>query len=542
MKVPEYLANCLVREGVSYVFGVPGGASIAYMEAFREAGITFILTANEASAAIMADVTARLTGIPGVCHATLGPGATNISTGVGGALLDRSPVIVLTSETGEAMRRRTTQMNIDHQGLFAPITRGTFRLSPNNARSVIPAAFRMCREERPGPVHIGLPSGIEEEEVKDHGPTVPADRPVQAGGIASGEIISLLRTSSRPLIVAGLTAVRLNAGRHLTGLLDATGLPLAVTPMASGLIPRSHPSHAGVLAHALSDYLDDLISSCDLVIGFGYDPVEYDYEAWLPDVPLIHFDTADTDLPPGRAVFHFTGTPDKWAEVLKTLGKAPLVPRQDAVKGIKEEMNAVFEGFTSHFGPVTAMKVLREELPADVTVTADVGSHLHLLGQYWESGQGGRVIMTNGWSCMGFGLPAALAAALVNRQGTTVCITGDGGFLMMAGEIITARRYNLPVVVVVFSDGELNLIKIKQSWQELAPYGTVLYRGDLFGAGQFFGTRVLKADSEESMRKAVITALTLNEPVIINAMIEPDDYRWLITRRNGEKGREQFPS
>jgi acetolactate synthase-1/2/3 large subunit len=129
--------------------------------------------------------------------------------------------------------------------------------------------------------------------------------------------------------------------------------------------------------------------------------------------------------------------------------------------------------------------------------------------------------MTNGWSGMGFGLPAALAAALLNRRGTTVCITGDGGFLMMAGEIMTARRYNLPVIVVVFSDGELNLIKIKQSWQELAPYGTVLYRGDLFGAGQFFGTRVLKADSEESMRKAVITALTLNEPVIINAMIEP---------------------
>lgn len=530
MKVPEYLANRLVREGVSYVFGVPGGASIAYMEAFRQAGITFILTANEASAAIMADVTARLTGIPGVCHATLGPGATNISTGVGGALLDRSPVIVLTSETGEEMRGRTTQMNIDHQKLFAPITRATFRLSGGNARSVIASAFRICREERPGPVHIGLPAGVEEEEVTDQGSGSVAGRAFEPAGGDTEAITSLLRNSSRPVIVAGLTAARLNTGRLLKELLDATGLPLAVTPRASGLIPRSHPSHAGVLAHALSDYLDDLISTCDLVIGFGYDPVEFDYETWLPDVPLIHFDSAGMDLPLGKNILTFTGEPSEWAGMLQNLRAASLVPRLDDISSIREEMNAVFEGFTSHFGPVTAMKVLKEELPSDVIVTADVGSHLHLLGQYWESGPGGRVIMTNGWSGMGFGLPAALAAALFNRQGTTVCISGDGGFLMMAGEIMTARRYNLPVIVVVFSDGELNLIKIKQSWQELAPYGTVLYQGDLFGAGQFFGTRVLKADSEESMRKAVITALTLSEPVIINAMIEPDDYRWLIAK------------
>lgn len=541
MKVTEYLANCLVREGVSYVFGVPGGTSIPWMEAFRQAGITFILTANEASAAIMADVTARLTGIPGVCHATLGPGATNISTGVGGALLDRSPVIVLTSETGKEMRGRTTQMNIDHQKLFSPITRATFRLSGGNARSVIASAFRICREERPGPVHIGLPAGVEEEEVTDQDPGYIGGGESEPARCDTEAIISLLRDSSRPIIAAGLTAARLNTGRLLEEVLDATGIPLLVTPMAAGLIPRSHPSHAGVLAHALSDYLDDLISSSDLVIGFGYDPVEYDYEAWLPDVPLIHFDKSGMDLPAGRNILTFTGKPAEWTGVLQNLRAASLVPRHDAVSGIREEMNAVFDGFTSHFGPVTAMKVLKEELPTDVIVTADVGSHLHLLGQYWENGPGGRVIITNGWSGMGFGLPAALAAALFNRQGTTVCITGDGGFLMMAGEIMTARRYNLPVIVVVFSDGELNLIKIKQSWQELAPYGTVLYRGDLFGSGQFFGTRVLKADSEDSMRKAVITALTLNEPVIINAMIEPDDYRWLITRRNGKKeeGRDQ---
>jgi len=139
--------------------------------------------------------------------------------------------------------------------------------------------------------------------------------------------------------------------------------------------------------------------------------------------------------------------------------------------------------------------------------------------------------MTNGWSGMGFGIPAALAAKINSPEATVVCITGDGGFLMMAGEMITAKRYNLPVIVVVFSDGELNLIKVKQSWKNLLPYGTILYQGDLFGADVFMGIKVLRADSYESMRKSIIEALSVNEPMIINAVIDPEDYKWLIVRR-----------
>jgi thiamine pyrophosphate-dependent acetolactate synthase large subunit-like protein len=132
---------------------------------------------------------------------------------------------------------------------------------------------------------------------------------------------------------------------------------------------------------------------------------------------------------------------------------------------------------------------------------------------------------------MGFGIPAALAAQIVHPYATVACITGDGGFLMMAGELITARRYNLPIIVIVFSDGELNLIKVKQGWKNIAPYGTLLYQGDLFGSDMFLGLRVLQADSHDSMRRAVIEALSVNEPVIINAVIDPEDYKWLIVKR-----------
>ena len=157
MTVADYLADQLFKSGIRHVFGVPGGASLPWIEAFRNAGIEFILTTGEAAAAIMADVTFRLTGIPGVCHATFGPGATNISTGTGCAFLDRSSVIVLTSEMEDQMIRRTTQMNIDHQQLFRPLTKATFRLKPENAPEIITKAFKICREEYPGPVHIGLP-------------------------------------------------------------------------------------------------------------------------------------------------------------------------------------------------------------------------------------------------------------------------------------------------------------------------------------------------------------------------------------------------
>ena len=165
MTVADYLADQLFIIGVRHIFGVPGGASIPWIEAFKNKGIEFVLTTGEAAAGVMADVSYRLTGIPGVCHATFGPGATNISSGTGGAFLDRSSVIVLTSEMDDLMIRRTTQMNINHQELFKPLTKATFRLKPENTVEILATSIKICREEYPGPVHIGLPADIAETDI-----------------------------------------------------------------------------------------------------------------------------------------------------------------------------------------------------------------------------------------------------------------------------------------------------------------------------------------------------------------------------------------
>jgi acetolactate synthase-1/2/3 large subunit len=251
----------------------------------------------------------------------------------------------------------------------------------------------------------------------------------------------------------------------------------------------------------------------------------------MPEVPLVHFDTRETDIPSGDSIVQYVGPAEEWFNILKNLNIGSIISAQSVIEGIHDEMASVFNGFTNHFGPAAALKVLQDELPENVLLTADVGSHLHLIGQFWKTSGKRNIIMTNGWSGMGFGIPASLAAQINNPDTTVVCVTGDGGFLMMAGELITAKRYNLPVIVVVFSDGELNLIKVKQSWKNIPPYGTILYQGDLFWADTFLGIKVLRADSNESMSKAVIEALSLNEPVIINAVIDPEDYDWLIVRR-----------
>jgi acetolactate synthase-1/2/3 large subunit len=546
MTAEELLAHMLRDHGVRRFFGIPGGPSIPYMEAFRKEGIEFILTSHESSAAVMADVTARLTVVTGVCHATFGPGATNLSTGVGGALLDRSPLLALTSEMPDEWLDRTTQMNIDHQAIFSPLTKATFRLNSANAGDIIGRSLDIANEEYPGPVHIGLPSGLAGKSIVEQ--AVARPDPVDAVRLRTEERVRVLLSSSRkPLIAAGLTAMRRGAGTRLLEFLGQHSVPVVLTPMAMGLIPSTHPSYAGVLFHALSDRLMRLTGEADLIIGLGYDPVEYNYESWMPDVPLVHFDTTETDLRI-RGAIQSVSPPAMWFDALSVLRSAPEMvalaaeARQEILKGLL----AASKGFS----PVTALSILKELLPAGTVVTADVGSHLHLIGQMWDVPPSGKLIMTNGWSSMGFGLPAALAAAFVSRDGLTagsvsrdkkaaaftgsenpvVCITGDGGFLMHAGEMITARRYGLKVIVVVLSDGELNLIKVKQSWKDLDPYGTRLFTGPLFGSDNYLGTEVIRVTSAGEMKAAVGRALLSGSSVIIEAVVDPSVYNDLVVK------------
>jgi acetolactate synthase I/II/III large subunit len=518
--VASLLARRLKEHGVKYVYGIPGGASIPYIEKMREEGIDFILTSHESSAAVMADVTARLTGVTGICHATYGPGATNLLSGVGGAMLDRSPVLALTSEMSDNWRNRTVQMNIDHQSLYKTVTKASFRINAEDAGMMIGKAFSIANSEYPGPVHIGLPDGIADKEAGD---TSFADVPQSA--TVNDDIQALISRAKSPVIAIGLTAARLGLGKSIIELLEKSPVPVVVTPMAGGVIPHDHPCFAGVLFHALSDRIKMLTDKADIIVGLGYDPVEYNYESWVPDVPIVHFGTAVTDLPSGDT-FAFISTPEQWFPRLQLLKSNPAMIHLagEVRKAISDALSVSFKGLS----PVEVLGILNDRVPLDSIITADVGSHLHLLGQMWKRHPGGELVITNGWSSMGFGIPASIAAA-INRPGkTVVCITGDGGFAMSAGELLTARRYGLKIIVVVLADGELNLIKLKEKKRGVTPLAVDLYNNGLFGADHFLGLKVLYANDSEKLKRTMEIALHQNDTVIIEVAIDPSAYSQLV--------------
>ncbi len=527
------LVKSLQALGVERVFGIPGGPSIPYIEAMRSHGIEFVLVSNEQSAGIMADVCARLTGIPGVCHATYGPGATNLSTGVAGAFLDRSPLLAFTTEVKARDKGRKVQMNIDHQALYQPITKWTTRLSRENFQETLEKAVRIAVSEVSGPVHIGLPSDIAAESLDsdtfvDTFAKVPMQSPNPLFLKAASKII---KNAKKPILAIGLTAVRLGLQQAIREFVDNNNIPVVVTPMAKGIIPDQHPCYAGVLFHCQSEIVANVYRSADLVIGLGYDPIEFNYESWMPEVPLIHIDTEEADiLPEYDVACEVTGSLGVSVAFLNSL----ILPEYDwdpeKIKANKHRMYEALLPRTNTFTPSDFLVALQEIMPTTGIITTDVGAHLHLIGQLWRQEEPNQIIMTNGWSSMGFGIPSAIAAKICNPDKTVVCVTGDGGFLMNCGELLTARRLGINVVIVVMRDRELSLIKVKQKWENIEKYGTSLYEGEYFAADRFLGVPIFRVENANELKESLPKVLSTRGPAIIEACVDGAVYKNLITR------------
>ena len=531
--VAEKWVKVLDDVGVRYVFGIPSGPWVEYMEALRNSNVQFVLVSNETSGAFMADVCGRLTGIPGACYGTFGPGALNLASGVGGALLDRSPLLAFTHEMPEAMLGRTTQMGIDHQAIYRPITKWTTRLEADHVEKTLLRAAHVATSEAPGPVHIGLPSDIgtkrANEEIFQPDPSQLSDLPDPD---LLDHLCSKFEAVRKPFLVAGLTAVRSDVQSLVLKIAEQQGIPVVLTPMAKGLVPENHPSYAGVLFHALSDQVAKTHCQADLVIGVGYDPVELNYEDWLPDAPLIHIDTKPADLDRSR----FNLECDIVGELQPALERLAGLPPQDNdwdLNALAERRGRMFEALSyrqQNFGPTAAVNILRERFPDDGILTVDVGAHLHLIGQAWRTPDPRSLLMTNGWSSMGFGIPAAIAAKLCLPDRPVCCVVGDGGFLMMVGEMATAKRLGVGVVFVLFTDHSLELIRIKQERKNCPAYGTPLHGEGYESADTFFGVPVMKAHDEDSYREALDQAFADGGPVIIEAFVDPIEYGELVLK------------
>ncbi|WP_308910469.1 thiamine pyrophosphate-binding protein [Pseudokordiimonas caeni] len=534
--VAEKLVQTLKEMGVRHVFGVPSGGWVDYMEAMRKMdGIDFVLATHEGGASFMADVTARLTGVPGVCFGTFGPGATNLTTGVGGALLDRSPMIAFTDEMQPAMRGRVTQMGIDHQALFAPVTKKTTRLEADRVTEILHDAALVALDGRPGPVHVGLPVGMSAEPSGDGKPVSWApSRPAKADKEALARMTALFKSSSKPVVAIGLGAVQAGVQAEVIALIEKFNVPVVLTPMAKGMVPETHPSYAGVLFHALSDVVGKTHQQADLVVAIGYDPVEFNLEGWMPDVPLVNIDVVPVDLDTGKYTLGADVTGDIVASIDFLMEEGGTAKAWDLME-VAERKAEIFRRMSPQsdvFGPTAALDVLRDELPEDGIMTCDVGAHTHLIGQKWPTPKPGLQIMTNGWSAMGFGIPAAIAAKLA-RPNTEVCaVLGDGGFLMTVGELAVAVREKLKIVFVVLTDNDLALIRIKQQKKQNPIYGTPIRAKGNIGGDNLFGVPVKTAASAEEFRAHLKDAFAGDGPVIVEALVSSHEYDSLVLHKD----------
>jgi acetolactate synthase-1/2/3 large subunit len=510
------------------------------MEAMRAGGLPFVLTAHEGSAAFAADVTARVSGQPGLCIATLGPGATNLATGVGCAYLDRSPLLAITCTLNEPQIGRRIQMWIDHQTLFKPITKASFVLGRDNVAVTLRNALRIAMTEPQGPVHLDLPEDVALAEAKE---THPLPNPLpegegnapspsmgegrDGGGTDITPIAQLLRNAKRPIAVIGATAMRLRDTDLLRAAIERHRLPFASTTMAKGLVDERHPLSLGCIERAKRQLQRRFIQEqADLIVGLGYDTIEVEYESWVGKVPVLHVDIERADVDVSVHLVHeLVGDLDASLAAIAALPPIGNAWPEAAVAEHRSAFQHALRPATTRFSPHEAIDCVRAALPSEGILAFDVGAHTHQIASQWTAHAPRTFLVTNGWSSMGFGLPAAIAAKLARPELPVACIVGDGCFQMTCGEVAVARREKLAIPFVVLDDGWLSLIKVKQERRSLPHYGTELPSGTaLAPPAHFFGVPAVRVTSVDQLESELTRALAANGPTVIEAVVDPTEY------------------
>jgi acetolactate synthase I/II/III large subunit len=525
MNNSDLIVRTLEQAGIRWVFGVPSGPVLPLIEALRRSSLQFVLTASETSAAFMATAVGYLTGIPGVCVSTVGPGATNLTTGVGCAWLDRAPLLAITCNVATPWLERRIQMRIDHHALFQPLTKASFSFRDGAVERTLDEAIAIAIHEPPGPVHLDLPEDIAQAEPRDFTQSrrEPTRLPDLSRDIAK-TVAAALAQARRPLLVTGLTFTRSHAGRELLQFLQRHQIPFVTTMHAKGFLPENHANWVGVIGRARRTDVKAFTDKADLILAIGYDPIEINYEDWVNQTPIVHVST--------EAVEQGGGLNFLWNKA------CDLDAAIEAMSGIEIALNdwsaqewqqhrAALERALrpdcGNFSPHRGLDILREMLPTDGILAYDVGAHTHQIATQWRTDLPRTLLATNGWSSMGYGMPAAYAAKLVLPDRAVVAVVGDGGFQMTAGELALARRLNLAVPVIVLNDGWLGLMKVKQERKNY-PLSGVHLGAPPESPSHYFGVPCQSAKTPEQFREAVRRALALGGPSVIEAFIDAETY------------------
>jgi len=532
-KTADIIAAALYEDGIRHAFGIPGGEVLELLEAFRKAGIKFILTKQELGAGIMADATYQLTGKPGVLVATLGPGITNTTTAVAQALLDRSAVIVITGEIATGLKSIYTHQILDQKSLLRPLVKWTTTIAAKNAFDQLRKGLAIARQAMPGPVHFNVPTdvaGVEQAEARRFAPIAVRTLPRRED---RSPIEALLKKARRPLALVGVGVQIDGAERELKRFLEAWRIPFIATYKAKGVVPEDHPLCAG--ATGLSPVVDKIhmahVREADLILTVGFDPVELraDWIApWDEKKSTVNIDLVPNTHHVYRSSYEYTGS---IVGCLHTLTQA--APKRAPSRWLDSDLDryrrtiqhAIESTPVKGLGPYQAALALREVFPRDTIATIDTGSHRILINHVWQSFESRRLLQSNGLGTMGYALPSAIAAKMLFPKRPVLAMMGEAGLDMVIGEMALLAQHKLALTLVVFRDDTLSLIKLKQERMKLPETGVAMGSPDYVMVAEAYGGNGFVVNNVAELKKAARVALNSKRFTLIEARINPAEYK-----------------
>ena len=485
MKTSDLLVKCLEVEGVNYIFGLPGEETADLMISLLNSSAKFILTRHEQSAAFMADVYGRLTGRVGVCLATLGPGATNLTTGIASANMDRSRVLAITGQIDSNMLHKESHQNMDVITMFKPITKWNQSIrNGDNIPEIVRRAFKIAMEEKAGATHIELPQDVAKQQSRIK-PIGRQEEDVLLRSHPNRDLIvkavKLILQAEKPLVLVGNGCIRGNASFHVRKFVEKTGISSVNTFMAKGVISDRWERHLRTIGIKDADHALVVMKEADLVIAIGYDLVEYSPRFWNDDLTkkIIHIDftpaEVDTYYPPDveiaadielaiNAILTALERETRFKNTTVNYFVCSDVP--ETFKRIKKEIDERVQRYADDLGypikPERMIADVRRALDDRDIVISDVGAHKLWIAKIYDTYYPNTCIISNGFASMGFALPGAIAAQLAFPERKVVAMCGDGGFLMNVQELETAVRFRLPIIIVIWCDKEFGVISLKQ--------------------------------------------------------------------------------
>ena len=525
----DLLVECLEQEGVKYIFGIPGEENLDLMNAIEKSSIQFITTRHEQGAAFMADVYGRLTGKTGVCLSTLGPGATNLVTGVADANLDGAPVLAITGQVATDRMHLTAHQYLDLEKVFEPITKRTKQiLRPDTVPEIVRLAFKYAESEKPGAVHIDLPDNIAKMPAQG----VPMRRVVPEKGIASYKSIERaarrISRAKRPLILAGYSAVRDGAAQAITEFATELKIPVANTMMAKGIIPFDNPYSMWTIGIPQRDYINQIFDEADTIIGIGYDIVECFPRKWNPDNnhKIIHIGNQAAHInkryqPEVQVVGDIS---DSLYEIMR---RSERETEPEFALEIKKKIQADHDQYEFDdafpMKPQRLLHDVRKVMGKDDILVSDVGAHKMWIARHYNCYQPNTCIISNGFASMGIAIPGAVAAKLVYPEKKVLAVTGDGGFMMNMQELETAFRIGAGFVTLILNDSSYGLIK----WKQMEHFGTTCYTDftnpDFVKLAEVMGGKGYRVEKADDLIPMLEDAFRQDKLALIDCRVDYDE-------------------